>query len=97
MSEIQVAIWLSIVLVVELIAVFVAFYLFTSERDDDFHILLKAGLAMLVFGLLVQVVRSMHYLNVGSYPVDYYFPMWITKDIGACILIYYYAFVHKKG
>jgi hypothetical protein len=96
MSEIQVAIWLSIVLVVELIAVFVAFHIFTRD-GDDFHILLKAGFSAMVFGLVVQVIRSLHYLDVGSYPVDRYFPMWITKDIGACILIYYYAFVHKKG
>jgi hypothetical protein len=51
----------------------------------------------MVFGLVVQVIRSIHFLQHGSYPVDHYFPMWLTKDIGACILIYYYSFIHGKG
>lgn len=89
--------WLVGMLVVELIAVFVAFFYVFTKDDNSLHILQKIGFASLVFGLVVQVIRSIHFLDVGSYPVDKYFPMWITKDIGACILIYYYSFIHGKG
>jgi hypothetical protein len=95
MTDYQVAFWLSAVGIVEVMAVLVAvFVVFTSE--NDWHPLLKLGFAFMVFGLVVQVVRSLHYLQHGHYPVDVYFPMWITKDIGAIMLIYYFAFIHPK-
>lgn len=95
MTDIQIATWLAIVLVVELIAVVVAF-VFVFARENNLHIVQKIGFALMVFGILVQIVRSLHYLDTGSYPIDKIFPMWITKDIGACVLIYYYAFVYPK-
>jgi hypothetical protein len=96
MTDYQVSIWLSVVLVVELVAIFVACNSVFANEDQHLHVLQKIGFAFLVFGLVVQVVRSINYLNYGFYPVDKFFPMWITKDIGACILIYYYAFIHPK-
>ena len=89
--------WLAGMLVVELIAVFVAFFYVFTKDDNSLHIVQKVGFASLVFGLVVQIIRSIHFLDNGYYPIDHYFPMWITKDIGACVLIYYYSFIHGKG
>lgn len=96
MNDKQVAMWLSIMLVIELVAVFVAFIYVFARDSGHLHIVQKVGFASMVFGLVVQAVRSIHYLEHGFYPVDKIFPMWITKDIGACILIYYYSFIHPK-
>jgi hypothetical protein len=41
-------------------------------------------------------LRTLHFFEHGFYPIDRYFPLWITKDIGICILIYFYAFVYPK-
>lgn len=95
MTDQQVTFWLIAMGAVELVAVFVAlFYVFLG--DKGLHTVQKVGFAIMVFGLVVQLVRSLHYLQHGSYPVDHVFPMWITKDIGACILIYYYSFIHGE-
>lgn len=95
MTDTQVAFWLVSAGIVEVIAVFIAIFV-VFPSDNDWHTLLKAGFALMVLGLVVQIVRSIHYLEHGYYPIDVYFPMWITKDIGASLLIYYFAFVHPK-
>ena len=96
MSDAQVSFWLIAMGVVDLIAVIVAtLVLFTS--DSPLAIMQKVGVAFLVLGLVVQLARSSHYLVHGFYPVDVYFPLWITKDIGAAVLIYYYSFIKIKG
>lgn len=97
MNDKLLVMWLAGMLVVELVAVFVAFFYVFTRNDSSLHIVQKVGFASLVFGLVVQVIRSIHFLQHGHYPIDHYFPMWITKDIGACILIYYYSFIHGKG
>ena len=97
MNDKLLVMWLAGMLVVELVAVFVAFFYVFTRNDSSLHIVQKVGFASLVFGLVVQVIRSIHFLQHGYYPIDHYFPMWITKDIGACILIYYYSFIHGKG
>jgi len=96
MTDNQVAIWLTIMLVASLVFIVIAFVFVFLRDNEGMHILQKIGFASLVFVLVVQCVRSLHYLQHGSYPVDVYFPMWITKDIGICILIYYYAFIYPK-
>lgn len=97
MNDKLLVMWLAGMLVIELIAIFVAFFYVFTNDDSGLHIVQKIGFASLVFGLVVQIIRSIHFLEHGFYPVDRYFPMWITKDIGACILIYYYSFIHGKG
>lgn len=95
MNDAQVAMWLTIVGIVGVAAILVAvFVIFTGE--NDYHVMLKMGILFMVIGLGVQVVRSIHYLDNGYYPIDHYFPMWITKDIGSIILVWYFAFVHSK-
>jgi hypothetical protein len=96
MTDIQIAAWLSVALIFQVIAIFVAF-IYVFMAPNNFHWMLKLGFASMVFGLVVQIVRSIHYLDVGSYPVDHYFPLWLSKDIGSVLLIFYFSFVHGKG
>lgn len=96
MNDKQVAMWLTIALVFQVIAIGVAFIYVFANHDNGLHVLLKIGFASMVFGLVVQIVRSIHYLDNGFYPIDKFFPLWLGKDIGACILIYFYAFVYPK-
>lgn len=95
MIDAQVSFWLIAMGILELIAVFVAIFV-VFPSGYNLHPLLKTGFAFMVFGLVVQLIRSSHYLEFGAYPVDVYFPLWITKDIGAALLIYYFAFLHSK-
>ena len=95
MSDAQVAMWLTISMVASFFFIGIAF-VFVFISGQDMHMLQKVGFALFVFGLVVQVVRTVHYLEFGSYPVDHYFPMWLTKDLGIMALIYYYSFIHPK-
>jgi hypothetical protein len=95
MSDTQIAMWLTLSMVASFFFIGIAF-VFVFISGQDMHILQKVGFALLVFGLVVQVVRTVHYLKFGSYPVDHYFPMWLTKDIGIMALIYYYSFINPK-
>lgn len=96
MTDKMVAMWLAIALIFQSAAILTAFICVFAKHDNSLHPLLKVGFASTVFGLVVQIVRSMHYLDNGYYPIDKIFPMWLTKDIGAIILIYYFAFIHPK-
>jgi hypothetical protein len=95
MDAAQVVMWLVISMISSFFFIGIAFvYVFIS--GNRMHIIQKVGFALLVFGLVVQVVRTIHFLDVGSYPIDHYFPMWLTKDIGIMVLIYFYAFINPK-
>ena len=96
MTDKQVAFWLITVLAFELVAVIVAMFCIFLRDNPPMHLTQKVGFALIVCGLVVQVVRSLHYIEYGNYPIDAVFPLWIFKDIGACVLIYYYAFVYPK-
>lgn len=96
MNDALVAMWLSIALVLQVIAILVAFVYVFADHKSNLHIMLKVGFATMVFGLVVQIVRSLHYLDYGYYPIDKFFPLWLSKDIGAMILIFYFAAIHPK-
>ena len=96
MSADAVAVWLGIVLVMETIAILVFLYDVLFEEDSGIHPVLKTGLLFMVFGIAVQCVRTLHYFQYGTYPVDKYVPWWVAKDIGICINMYYYHFIHPK-
>ena len=95
MNDAQVAMWLTISMVASFFFIAIAF-VFVFISGQEMHILQKVGFALLVFGLVVQVVRSVHYLEFGSYPIDRHVPMWLSKDIGIMVLIYFYSFVNPK-
>jgi hypothetical protein len=88
--------WLMSILLIELIAVFVVAFLAFSGFFTDMRMLSKIGIFVMTMGLMVQVMRSLHYFEFGSYPVDTFFPLWITKDIGASIIIFDLALLHFR-
>ena len=84
------------ILIIELIAVFVVAFLAFSGFFTDMRMLSKIGIFVMTMGLMVQVMRSLHYFEFGSYPIDTLFPLWITKDIGASIIIFDLAMLHFR-
>lgn len=96
MTDQQIAFWLITAGFFEIIAVFVAIFVVFPDEKQNLHIVLKSGFSLMVMGLVVQIIRSIHYLQHGGYPTDHIFPMWLTKDIGASVMIYYFAFIHGK-
>ena len=88
--------WLMAILVMELIAVFTVAFLAFSGFFTDMRMLSKIGIFVLTTGLMVQVMRSLHFFEYGVYPVDTLFPLWITKDIGASIIIFDLALLHFR-
>ena len=96
MNDKMVAVWLMVALVFQVIAIFTAFIYVFAKHDNGMHVMLKTGFALSVFGLVVQIVRSIHYLDAGYYPIDHYVPIWLSKDIGIMILVYYFSFIHSK-
>lgn len=97
MTDYQLIFWLVGAGVIEIAAVLVAiFVVFPSE--NNWHWMLRWGFALLTHGLTVQIIRTVYFLQHGHYPADVFFPQWITKDLGASLLLFYFAFVHpKKG
>jgi len=88
--------WLMAILVMELIAVFLVAFLAFSGFFTDMRMLSKIGIFVMTTGLMVQVMRSLHFFEYGVYPVDTFFPLWITKDIGASIIIFDLALLHFR-
>lgn len=88
MSTVLVEMWLLIVMGFSAIALALASVLihgnFWLTQDKIFRV----GFLLLCLGLGVQTFRSIHYLQFGSYPVDYYFPTWIVKDVGFCLIVW---------
>jgi type II secretory pathway component PulF len=96
MTYSEISFWLITTGILEVVAVFTAMFV-VFPSNNGMHNMLKVGFAFMVFGLVVQLTRTSYFLQHGSYPVDVGFPLWITKDIGASILIFYYAFVHRRS
>jgi len=96
MSRALVEIWLVIVMLVS----FCALALVVKIQHTMFwHTLPKTfrvGVILLSLGLGVQTYRSVVYLITGAYPVDSYFPTWIVKDLGFCLIVYS-TYITSKG
>jgi len=88
--------WLITVLIIELIAILTVAFLAFSGFFSDMRMFSKIGIFVMTTGLIVQIMRTLYYLDYGSYPVDSFFPLWITKDIGASIIIFDLAILHFK-
>jgi hypothetical protein len=97
MRAIDIATWLSIMLVIEGAAILFVGWLSVSGHVLQFPKILSIGILLLSFGLMVQVIRSLYYLEHGHYPVDTVFPFWILKDIGGSLIIYYFTFWYSKN
>jgi hypothetical protein len=86
------------ILVVELIAIFLVAFLAFAGFFTEMRMLSKVGIFVMTMGLMVQIMRSLHYFEYGAYPTDTLFPLWITKDIGASLIIFDLALLHfRKG
>jgi hypothetical protein len=88
--------WLIGVLIIELVAILTVAYLAFSGFFTDMRMLSKIGIFIMTAGLIVQIMRTLYFIDYGSYPVDTFFPLWITKDIGASIIIFDLAILHFK-
>jgi hypothetical protein len=88
--------WLITVLIIELIAILTVAFLAFSGFFSDMRMFSKIGIFVLTTGLIVQIMRTLYYLDYGSYPVDTFFPLWITKDIGASIIVFDLALLHFR-
>lgn len=89
MSTALVEAWLVIVMALSVVAIGLAAVLthsgeFWQRQDKIFRI----GFILLCLGLGVQTYRSVYFLKFGSYPIDHYFPTWIVKDVGFCMIVY---------
>jgi hypothetical protein len=60
------------------------------------HWLMSILVMELIAVLMVQIMRSLHYFEFGAYPTDTLFPLWITKDIGASLIIFDLALLHFR-
>ena len=88
--------WLITVLIVELIAILTVAFLAFSGFFSDMRMFSKIGIFVMTTGLMVQIMRTLYFLDYGSYPVDSFFPLWITKDIGASIIVFDLALLHFR-
>ena len=88
--------WLMSILVIELIAIFMVAFLAFTGFFTEMRMLSKVGIFVMTMGLMVQIMRSLHYFEYGAYPTDTLFPLWITKDIGASLIIFDLALLHFR-
>ena len=88
--------WLITVLIIELIAILTVAFLAFSGFFSDMRLFSKIGIFVMTTGLMVQIMRTLYFIDYGSYPVDSFFPLWITKDIGASIIVFDLALLHFR-
>ena len=88
--------WLITILIIELIAILTVAFLAFSGFFLDMRMFSKIGIFVMTTGLMVQIMRTLYFLDYGSYPVDTFFPLWITKDIGASIIVFDLALLHFR-
>jgi hypothetical protein len=90
--------WLMSILLIEMVAIFMVAFLAFTGFFKQMRMLSKIGIFVMTMGLMVQIMRSLHYFEFGAYPVDTFFPLWITKDIGASLIIFDLAILYfRKG
>lgn len=96
MTDVQITIWLIIMLFVGCLAVACLIWFGLEGGLKQMPKLLGTGLIILTVGLAVQITRSAYYFEFGMYPIDRIFPMWILKDLGGSMIIYYFVFFWKR-
>lgn len=80
--------WLMTVLIIELVAIACVACLAFSGFFTGMRLLTKLGVFFMTTGLIVQIVRTLHYFEFGAYPIDTFFPLWVTKDLGISLVIF---------
>lgn len=88
---IEIKLWLILVLLIEVPAIAMVachLQLRAALARMGFGWLMLTGILLATFGLCVQVGRSMNYIKFNAYPVDEWFPFWVTKDIGISVMLF---------
>jgi hypothetical protein len=97
----EIKIWLTLVLFIEVPAIAMLVLhtpMLKRLQALGFDWLMAVGMYLATFGLFAQVTRTHHYLKFNTYPVDEWFPLWVTKDIGISIMIFCVTrLAFKKG
>jgi hypothetical protein len=88
MSHAMVEFWLIALMGISSVAMVSGFALSFSDQWQTMTKTFRIGFILLTMGLGVQTIRSLHFLQFGTYPIDEYFPTWIVKDIGFCLMVY---------
>jgi nitric oxide reductase large subunit len=88
MSRMMVEFWLMLVMGFSALAMVASFILIHRQHGQEQDKVFRIGFLLLCLGLGVQTFRSIHYLQLGTYPIDFYFPTWIVKDAGFCLIVY---------
>jgi hypothetical protein len=97
MSQVMVEFWLLLVMGFSAIALATAMVLIHGQHWQGQDKVFRVGFLLLCLGLGVQTFRSVHFLQFGSYPMDFYFPTWIVKDAGFCLIVYSKFIESRKG
>ncbi len=88
---IEIKLWLILVLLIEVPAIAMVachLQLRAALARMGFGWPMLVGVLLCTFGLCVQVGRSMNYIKFNAYPVDEWFPFWVTKDIGISVMLF---------
>ena len=97
MSRVMVEFWLMLVIGFSAIAILLSVILTHRRNWQEQDKIFRIGFLLLCLGLGVQTFRSIHYLQFGTYPIDFYFPTWIVKDAGFCLIVYSKFMESKHG
>lgn len=79
--------WLIVLIAFAVPAVCFVFWWFIFGKRDDKRVLRELALFFGAYGLIVQTIRSLYYMEFGHYPVDIGWPQWGSKDISICLFI----------
>jgi hypothetical protein len=88
MSDTLVRFWLISVMCGSTVAMVACLMLSHSKYWQTLDKIFRIGVVLLTLGLGVQTFRSIFFLQFGAYPLDHYFPTWLVKDIGFCLMVY---------
>jgi hypothetical protein len=88
MSRMMVEFWLLLVMGFSAVAILLSVVLTHRRHWQEQDKIFRIGFILLCLGLGVQTFRSIHYLQFGHYPADYYFPTWVVKDLGFCLIVW---------
>lgn len=88
--------WLALLMLLSIPMIAMLFISIMQHKLNDEHPITKIGLILLTAGLIVQLSRSLHFFHYGRYPTDVGVPLWLAKDLGACLLIFYFTYWKDK-
>jgi hypothetical protein len=72
------------------VAALIIFFGALSDRMRLYPKWHKAGLILAAAGLAAQAVRNVQFLATGVSPSDADLPLWVLKDLGICIIAFFY-------